>query len=80
MFISLGLGLIAELAGLSGAIGSFVAGILIGRTQSFHWLEHSLKPFRIFFVSFFFMSIGLRLDLVYLAINYKLILMGTIAF
>lgn len=33
-FIVLGVGLIAELAGLRGAIGSFVAGILIGRTKS----------------------------------------------
>ncbi|UZJ63915.1 cation:proton antiporter [Sphingobacterium sp. KU25419] len=77
-FVSLGFGLIAELAGLSGAMGSFAAGMLIGRTKSFQWLEHSLKPFRIFFVSFFFMSIGLRLDLGYLALNYKVVLSGTL--
>ncbi|MEO6832170.1 MAG: cation:proton antiporter [Chitinophagaceae bacterium] len=76
--IVLGFGLVAELAGLNGAVGSFVAGVLIGRTHSFHWLEHSLKPFRIFFISFFFMSIGIRLDLNYLAMNYKLILTGTL--
>lgn len=77
-FLCLGCGYLAELAGLSGPIGSFVAGIVIGRTPAFHWLEHSLKPFRVFFVSFFFMSIGLRLDLLFIAENFRLILAGTI--
>lgn len=77
-FLCLGFGLLAEAAGLSGAIGSFMAGILIGRTQAFHWLEHSLKPFRVFFVSFFFMSIGLRLDLSFVGENIRLILFGTL--
>jgi len=77
-FLCLGFGLLAEAAGLSGAVGSFIAGMLIGRTQAFHWLEHSLKPFRVFFVSFFFMSIGLRLDLSFVAGNIRLILSGTL--
>jgi monovalent cation:H+ antiporter-2, CPA2 family len=77
-FLCLGCGYLAELAGLSGAIGSFVAGMVIGRTPAFHWLEHSLKPFRVFFVSFFFMSIGLRLDLSFIAENFRLILAGTV--
>lgn len=77
-FLCLGCGYLAELAGLSGAIGSFVAGMVIGRTPAFHWLEHSLKPFRVFFVSFFFMSIGLRLDLSFIGENFRLILAGTV--
>jgi len=77
-FLCLGFGLLAEAAGLSGAIGSFVAGMLIGRTQAFHWLEHALKPFRVFFVSFFFVSIGLRLDLPFIRANYPLVVGGTL--
>lgn len=77
-FLCLGFGALAEISGLSGAIGSFVAGLLIGRTAAFHWLESALKPFRVFFVSFFFMSIGLRLDLPFIAHNIQLILTGTI--
>lgn len=76
--LCLGCGYLAELGGLSGAIGSFVAGMLIGRTPAFHWLEYSLKPFRVFFVSFFFMSIGLRLDLLFIAKNFELIFAGTL--
>jgi len=77
-FICLGFGLLAELAGLSGAIGSFLAGMLIGRLEAFKWLESTLSPFKVFFVALFFVSVGLRLDLPYIAANLKLILTGTL--
>ncbi|MFL5745645.1 MAG: cation:proton antiporter, partial [Niastella sp.] len=66
LLLSLGFGVLADMAGLSSAIGSFVAGLCIGRTVAFDWLEHALKPFRIFFVALFFMSIGLQFDIKYL--------------
>ncbi|SHM10019.1 transporter, CPA2 family [Chryseobacterium contaminans] len=78
LFICLGFGAIAEIVGLSAALGSFVAGVLVGKISTFHWLEHSLLPFKVFFVSLFFVSIGLRLDLDYLFSNYKLIAVGTL--
>lgn len=75
--ICLGFGLLAEMAGLSGAMGSFIAGMMVGKTPAFGWLEQVLKPFRVFFVSFFFMSIGLQLDLPFIAANLGLIMAGT---
>jgi CPA2 family monovalent cation:H+ antiporter-2 len=77
LFICLGFGVIAEEAGLSGALGSFIAGVIVGRVKIFHWLEHSLIPFKVFFVSLFFISIGLRLDVPYLYSNFGIILLGT---
>jgi len=77
LFICLGFGMIAEAAGLSGALGSFIAGVIVGRVKIFHWLEHSLIPFKVFFVSLFFISIGLRLDIHYLYSNFGIILLGT---
>lgn len=77
-FICLGFGLLAELSGLSGAVGSFLAGMLIGRLEAFKWLEGTLSPFKVFFVALFFVSVGLRLDLPYVAENLKLILTGTL--
>lgn len=77
LFICLGFGMIAEAAGLSGALGSFIAGVIVGRVKIFHWLEHSLIPFKVFFVSLFFISIGLRLDVPYLYSNFGIILLGT---
>ncbi|KMQ68689.1 cation:proton antiporter [Chryseobacterium sp. FH2] len=77
LFICLGFGLLAETAGLSGALGSFIAGVMVGKVKIFHWLEHSLIPFKVFFVTLFFVSIGLRLDLYYLYSNFRIILLGT---
>ena len=77
LFICLGFGMIAEAAGLSGALGSFIAGVIVGRVKIFHWLEYSLIPFKVFFVSLFFISIGLRLDVPYLYSNFGVILLGT---
>lgn len=75
MFICLGFALLASFAGLTPAIGSFVAGVYIGRTNAFHWLENVLRPFKIFFVALFFVSVGLMLDLPYIREHYLFILL-----
>ncbi|NML59468.1 cation:proton antiporter [Chryseobacterium cheonjiense] len=77
LFICLISGLVAEAAGMSSALGSFVAGVVVGRVKTFNWLEHSLVPFKVFFVTLFFVSIGLRLDIPYLFSNFSIILLGT---
>ncbi|MFT3750195.1 MAG: cation:proton antiporter [Agriterribacter sp.] len=77
LLICLGCGLIAEVSGLSSALGSFMAGVYIGRTNAFKWLEHSLLPFKVFFVALFFVSIGLRLHIPYLLENHVLVLFST---
>ena len=77
-FICLGFALITSFAGLTPAIGSFVAGVYIGRTNAFRWLENVLRPFKIFFVALFFLSVGLSLDLDYILKHYGLILTITL--
>lgn len=77
LIICLGFGLFAETLGLSGALGSFIACVVVGRVKSFNWLEHSWMPFKVFFTTLFFVSIGLRLDLSYLYFNIKTVLLGT---
>jgi monovalent cation:H+ antiporter-2, CPA2 family len=78
LLICLGFGLFAEVIGLSSALGSFIAGILVGRINVFNWLERSLASFKVFFVTLFFISIGLRIDISYLYSNYQLIFLGTL--
>lgn len=78
LFICLGFGLLAEVIGMSAALGSFIAGVIVGKMKAFHWLEHSLMPFKVFFVSLFFVSIGLRMDIPYVLSNYRLIVLGTL--
>lgn len=59
----LGLSLLTGLAGLSTALGAFVAGMLIGAAKETHWVHQSLEPFRVIFVALFFASIGMLVDL-----------------
>lgn len=78
LLICLGFGLLAELIGLSSALGSFIAGVMVGRLKILNWLEYSLTPFKVFFITLFFVSVGLRLDLDYLCRHYEIILLGTL--
>lgn len=59
----LGLSLLTGLAGLSTALGAFVAGMIIGAAKETHWVHQSLEPFRVLFVALFFVSIGMLVDL-----------------
>ena len=64
--ICLGLALLTGLAGLSTALGAFVAGMIIGAAKETRWVHHSLEPFRVLFVALFFVSIGMLVDLNFL--------------
>jgi len=76
--ICLGCALITSFVGLTPPIGSFIAGVYIGSTSAFHWLENVLRPFKIFFVSLFFLSVGLMLDLHYIREHYQLVVTLTL--
>jgi CPA2 family monovalent cation:H+ antiporter-2 len=78
LFICIGFGVVAELAGMSSALGSFLAGIIIGKMKAFNWLERSLLPFKVFFTALFFLSVGLRLDVLYITANYATVLTATL--
>jgi len=53
--------------GLSPALGAFLAGILIGQDKATRWLDTALVPFRVFFMAFFFISVGLQLNMDFFA-------------
>ncbi len=59
---------------LSAALGALFAGMIISHTESTRWLDKSLVPFRIFFLSLFFVSIGLQIDLDFISDHFSLIL------
>lgn len=61
--------LITSLFGLSAALGAFVGGMLINATKEAHWIQDTLHSFHILFVSFFFISIGMQLDLSFIKDN-----------
>jgi CPA2 family monovalent cation:H+ antiporter-2 len=63
LFITLGLAYLTEVAGLSLALGAFVAGMLISETQYRHQVEEDIKPFREVLLGLFFITVGAQLDL-----------------
>ena len=62
LLITLGLAWLTELAGLSLALGSFIAGMLISETEYKHQVETDIRPFHDVLLGLFFISIGMMLD------------------
>ncbi|HKU70283.1 MAG TPA: monovalent cation:proton antiporter-2 (CPA2) family protein, partial [Burkholderiales bacterium] len=62
LLITLGLAYVTELAGLSLALGAFVAGTLIAETEYRYQVEVDIKPFRDVLLGLFFVTIGMLLD------------------
>ncbi|WJW76388.1 cation:proton antiporter [Thiohalobacter sp. IOR34] len=54
---------VSELAGLSPALGAFMAGMLLGETEFRHQVEADVRPFRDLLLGLFFVTIGMQLDL-----------------
>ena len=64
--------------GLSLALGAFFAGLVISESEYSHQATANILPFREIFISFFFVSIGMLLDLQFFYHHFFLIL--TLAF
>jgi len=63
LLITLGLAYVTELAGLSLALGAFVAGMLISETEYRYQVESDIKPFRDVLLGLFFVTVGMKLDI-----------------
>ena len=62
LLVTLGLAWITESAGLSLALGAFLAGMLISETEYRYQVEDYIKPFRDVLLGLFFVTIGMLLD------------------
>ena len=63
LLVTLGLAALTELAGLSFALGAFLAGMLIAETEYRYQVEEDIKPFRDVLLGLFFVTVGMYLDL-----------------
>jgi monovalent cation:H+ antiporter-2, CPA2 family len=59
--------------GLSLALGAFFAGLIISESEYNHQATANILPFREIFISFFFVSIGMLLDLSFFLENFVII-------
>ncbi len=66
--------LVVELAGLSMAMGAFLAGVMLAESRFRHELEADIEPFRGILLGLFFMAIGMSLNLEIILANFWIIL------
>jgi CPA2 family monovalent cation:H+ antiporter-2 len=62
LLVTLGLAWLTELAGLSLALGAFIAGMLIAETEYKHQVETDIRPFHDVLLGLFFITVGMKLD------------------
>ncbi len=74
LLITLGLAWLTELAGLSLALGAFIAGMLVSETEFKHQVETDIRPFHDVLLGLFFITIGMLLDWREVAAHWPLVL------
>lgn len=78
IMVLLGSAVLTHTVGLSMALGAFFAGLIISESDYSHQATSFILPFRDIFLSFFFVSIGMLLDVNFLWEHLLLILAFTL--
>jgi len=63
LLLTLAAAWLTEMAGLSLALGAFLAGMMLGETEYRHQVEGDILPFRDILLGLFFVTIGMMLNL-----------------
>jgi len=74
LLVALAAGWATGLAGLSVTLGAFLGGMIIAETPYRPVIQSEIKPFRGLLLGFFFISVGLSLDLAALARQWPAVL------
>ena len=80
LLVVLGSALFMQSAGLSMAMGAFLAGVLLSESNYRHQLEADIEPFRGILLGLFFLSVGMALNLSVVLAEWQLVLGGVVAF
>ena len=78
VILCLVLAALAAEIGLAAIIGAFLAGMIVAETRDQHPIEREVEPLYAFFPPFFFVFIGLEIDLDALADGGALLLLGAL--
>lgn len=62
LLVLLGISWCTQMAGLSAALGAFLAGLLLAETEFQHQIEADVKPFKSLLMGLFFMTVGMKID------------------
>ncbi|MBE5253176.1 MAG: glutathione-regulated potassium-efflux system protein KefB [Enterobacterales bacterium endosymbiont of Blomia tropicalis] len=78
LLLVLGAALFMDALGLSMALGTFIAGILLAESEYRHELEVAIDPFKGLLLGLFFISVGMALNLGVLYTHIFIILLGVL--
>jgi len=62
LFLVFGFGILLETAGLSMAMGAFLAGVMLASSEYRHALESDIQPFKGLLLGLFFIGVGMSID------------------
>jgi glutathione-regulated potassium-efflux system protein KefB len=80
LLVVTGTAFLMDQAGLSMAMGAFLAGVLLSDSAFRHQLEADVEPFRAVLLGLFFLSVGMALDLGVVLADWRTVLAGLAAF
>ncbi|MGE5452561.1 MAG: cation:proton antiporter [Acidobacteriota bacterium] len=78
LLVALGTAEITARAGLSMALGAFLAGLLLAETEYRHEVEVTVEPFKGLLMGVFFMSVGMGIDVREVARNHVWIVLSVV--
>ncbi len=78
LLVVLGAALTMQKAGMSMALGAFLAGVLLAESNYRHELAADIEPFRGLLLALFFMGIGMSIDMTIVRANLWLIFLAAI--
>ena len=74
LLIVIGIAVLMETVGLSPALGTFLAGVVLAESEYRHELESNIEPFKGLLLGLFFISVGASIDFSLLFANPVMIL------
>jgi Kef-type K+ transport system membrane component KefB len=76
LLIIVGAGALTSTAGLSSALGAFLAGLLLSESEYRHQLDVDIEPFKDLLLGLFFMTVGMTIDLDIVVQQWKMVLLA----
>ena len=78
--LCMGMAMLTQALGLSLSLGAFLAGLMLARSEYSMNVIAGVLPYRDVFMSLFFISVGMLLDVSFLLANPGLVIFSTLAF
>ncbi len=79
LMVVAGSAFLVQQAGLSMALGAFLAGVLLAESEFRHELESHIEPFKGLLLGLFFMAVGMSIDLGVIVAEPGQVVIGTLA-